>query len=129
MSLVEIYQCLCDPTRLRILNLLNQGPLCVCHFQEILGEPQVKISKHLGYLKTHGMVEARREANWMVYQLPAKPTRELKANLSCLQDCAQEDPIFRRDAERLRKSRDDFAASSPICCRPTTKKKAKATHS
>ena len=46
MSLVQIYQCLCDETRLRILNLLHEGELCVCHIQDILGEPQVKISKH-----------------------------------------------------------------------------------
>ncbi len=121
MSLVQIYQCLCDPTRLRILHLLAQGPLCVCHFQAVLGEPQVKISKHLGYLKARGMVEARREANWMVYSLPSRPSRELKANLACLQDCAGEDPIFRRDAEQLRKSRGKFAQSSPICCPPSAK--------
>ena len=127
MKLIQIYKCLCDETRLRILHLLSHQALCVCHFQEILGEPQVKISKHLAYLKAHGMVEARREANWMVYQLPAKPTRELKANLSCLQDCTQEDPVFRRDAERLRKSRSEFAASSPICCQPTAQKKRKAS--
>jgi ArsR family transcriptional regulator len=127
MSLIQIYQCLCDPTRLRILNLLTQGPLCVCHFQDVLGEPQVKISKHLGYLKSHGVVEARREANWMVYSLPARPSRELKANLACLQDCTQEDPIFRRDAERLRKARGKFAESSPICCPSTSKKKITST--
>ncbi len=124
MSLVEIYQCLCDPTRLRILHLLVKGPLCVCHFQDVLHEPQVKISKHLAYLKARGLVEARREANWMIYSLPARPSRELKANLACLQDCAQEDPAFRRDAERLRKARCTFAESSPICCPPKNQKKA-----
>src|SRR4051812_18847028 len=123
MSLVQIYQCLCDPTRLRILNLLARGPLCVCHFQEVLGESQVKISKHLGYLKTRGMVDARREANWMIYSLPAQPSRELKANLACLQDCTQEEATFRRDSERLRKSRGKFAESSPICCPPKPKRK------
>ena len=46
MNLVKIYLCLCDEARLRILNPLKEGGLCVCHFQEILGEPQVKISKH-----------------------------------------------------------------------------------
>lgn len=51
MDLVEIYKCLCDRTRLRLLHVLAQGPVCVCHFQEVLGEPQVKISKHLAYLR------------------------------------------------------------------------------
>ena len=123
MGLVQIYQCLCDTTRLRILSLLAQGPLCVCHFQQVLGEPQVKISKHLSYLKAHGMVQARREANWMIYSLPTRPSRELKANLTCLQDCVREDPIFRRDSEKLKKSRAVFSESSPICCAPKAQKK------
>ena len=71
MGLIQIYQCLCDLTRLRILNLLTEGELCVCHFQEILSEPQVKVSKHLAYLKARGLVVARKEANWMIYSLPA----------------------------------------------------------
>jgi len=58
MNLVQIYRCLCDKTRLRILHLLKQGPLCVCHFQDILQVPQVAVSKHLAYLRKTGMVEA-----------------------------------------------------------------------
>jgi len=103
MELVQIYECLCDLTRLRILNLLAQGPLCVCHFQEVLGESQVKISKHLGYLRVRGLVEVERQGNWMIYELPGKPPRELAANLACLQDCARENPVFQRDFARLKK--------------------------
>jgi ArsR family transcriptional regulator len=116
VELVRIYECLCDATRLRLLNVLTQGPLCVCHFQEILREPQVKISKHLGYLRERGLVESERQGNWMVYALPAKPSRELQANLACLQDCAREQPVFRRDVERLRKLVPKFAAESPCGC-------------
>ncbi len=116
MELVQIYECLCDTTRLRVLNLLGPGPLCVCHFQEILGEPQVKISKHLAYLRARGLVEVEREGNWMVYALPAKPSRELKTNLACLQDCARENPRFQRDLARLKKLAPKFAGTSPCGC-------------
>jgi ArsR family transcriptional regulator len=116
MKLVQIYECLCDVTRLRILNLLAQGPLCVCHFQEILSEPQVKISKHLAYLRTRGLVKVEREGNWMVYEMPAKPSSELAANLACLQDCAKEDPVFQRDLARLKKLAPKFADTSPCGC-------------
>ena len=116
MDLIEIYQCLSDRTRLRILHLLCQGPLCVCHFQELLGEPQVKISKHLGYLKTRGLVEATREANWMIYRLPAKPSAELARNLACLQDCAREDVSFGRDLAKWKKFSTSAAGDSPLCC-------------
>ncbi len=102
MDLVQIYRCLCDKTRLRILHLLQQGPLCVCHFQEILQLPQVAVSKHLAYLRRTGMVEARRYEQWMIYSLPASPGRELDLQLRCLQDCAQTEPEFRADLRRLR---------------------------
>lgn len=117
MELVRIYECLCDRTRLRILNLLLQGPLCVCHFQAVLREPQVKISKHLGYLRRNDLVEAERCANMMIYRLPAKRSSPLRANLSCLQDCAQEEAIFRTDLARLAKVRAKFGPDTPGCVR------------
>src|SRR5436190_24279008 len=105
MDLVQIYECLCDKTRLRILHLLAQSPLCVCHFQEILNEPQVKISKHLAYLRSRGLVQAEQEKNWMIYSLPSRPAPELEANLKCLQDCVQSVGVFRRDLKALAKLR------------------------
>ena len=101
MKLAEIYQCFCEPTRLRILHLLTQTPLCVCHFQDALGEPQVKISKHLAYLRSRGLVQTKRSGNWIIYSLPSKPSPELEMNLKCLQDCAQSDAVFRKDLQRL----------------------------
>jgi ArsR family transcriptional regulator len=130
MELVKIYECLCDVTRLRVLNVLAQGPLCVCHFQEILGEPQVKISKHLGYLRTRGLVECQREGNWMVYSLPAKPSSELKKNLACLQDCAGDNPAFQKDLARLRKLAPAEAVAAVCghadCCKPSKRPRSKA---
>lgn len=127
MSLVEIYQCLCDETRLRILHLLRDGELCVCHFQEILGAPQVKISKHLAYLRARGLVESRKEANWVVYRLPVKPSRELAANLACLQDCVNEHPTFRRDSEKRARLACKIAENSPACC-PARPRKTSRKH-
>ncbi|MFZ3375826.1 MAG: metalloregulator ArsR/SmtB family transcription factor, partial [Chthoniobacterales bacterium] len=103
MDLIQIYQCFCDRTRLRILHLLTKSPLCVCHFQDILGEPQVKISKHLAYLRSRGMVETAREQNWIIYSLPKTRTPELQKNLKCLQDCVQTDAVFKGDLKRLTK--------------------------
>lgn len=103
MKLIEIYKCLCDETRLRLLHLLKQGPLCVCHFQSILGMPQVAVSKHLAYLRAHKMVEAHRREQWMIYTLPAKRSRELDLQLQCLQDCAQTHEVFKSDLQRLKK--------------------------
>lgn len=102
MDLIQIYQCFCDETRLRILNLLTAGPLCVCHFQSLLGESQVKISKHLAYMKAKQIVEAHRHQNWMIYSLPKHRSSELQKNLACLQDCVQTHPVFKSDLRKLR---------------------------
>jgi ArsR family transcriptional regulator len=107
MKLLSIYECLRDPTRLRLLNLLqHEGPLCVCHLQAALQEPQVKISKHLGYLRRHGLVESRRDGQWMHYRIVTRPSALLTRNLACLHDCTGSDPIFARDVRRLHKTRD-----------------------
>ncbi|MDL5054016.1 metalloregulator ArsR/SmtB family transcription factor [Oscillatoria laete-virens NRMC-F 0139] len=103
MKLIEIYHCLCDETRLRILNLLSHGPLCVCHIQDILGLRQVNASKHLHYLKKHGLAESFRCRNWTVYSLPAKPNALLRRNLECLQDCLLSEKLFHGDIVALRK--------------------------
>ena len=56
-------------------------------------------------------------------KLPAKPSRELKANLACLQDCVQENPVFRRDLARLKKLAPKRAAAGPGCCVPAERKR------
>ena len=121
MELVKIYECLCDLTRLRVLHVLARGPLCVCHFQAVLAEPQVKLSKHLACLRARGLVSVTRRGNWMVYALPSAPPPELRANLACLQDCAREQPIFRRDLARLERLAPALAETGPGCCGPATR--------
>jgi ArsR family transcriptional regulator len=118
VELIEVYKCLCDETRLRILHLLSRRPLCVCHFQEILGAPQVKVSKHLAYLRAHGMVETHREGSWIIYSLPKRSSRELTANMKCLQDCCRENPTFKEDLRRMDAALADCASPLAECCTP-----------
>ena len=107
VELIQIYQCFCDATRLRIIHLLTRGPLCVCHFQEILDIPQTKVSQHLAYLRKKGLVECTRHGTWMIYSLPSKLSVGLEANLKCLQDCAHTDRRFRADLKILEMVRVD----------------------
>ncbi|MGH9456687.1 MAG: ArsR/SmtB family transcription factor [Thermoanaerobaculia bacterium] len=68
-SLADLFQALADPTRLRLVNLVAEGEICVCFLVEVLGEPQPKISRHLAYLRNAGIVEARRDGKWIHYRL------------------------------------------------------------
>jgi len=91
VELISLHKCLCDRQRLRIINLLSEGPLCVCHLQEILGENQAKISKQLQYMKKLGVVFARREGVWMVYSLPVPMHPVLLANVAYLRSNEADD--------------------------------------
>src|SRR5260370_27922556 len=70
-----LFRALADRTRLRLLNLMADGEVCVCFFVEVLGTNQPKISRHLAYLRRAGIVAARREGTWMHYRIvtPADP--------------------------------------------------------
>ena len=103
MKLIQIYECLCDETRLRIIHLLSKTSLCVTHLQEILKLAQVKVSKHLAYMKERGMVEANRRENRMIYSLSAGTCSELDRNLKCLQECIHDHPIFQEDLDELQR--------------------------
>ncbi len=100
-QLLTVYKCFCDETRLRILNLLQVSPLCVCHLQHLLEVSQVNVSRHLAYLRKHGMVETTRHQNWTIYAIPETASVELNRNLSCLQDLIQEEETFRKDRSAL----------------------------
>jgi ArsR family transcriptional regulator len=67
--MANLYMALADRTRLRILNLLRDGEVCVADFTEILGDSQPKISRHLAYLRNAGVVETRRDGKWMHYRI------------------------------------------------------------
>ena len=68
-ALTTVYAALADPTRLRILSLLGDGEICVCHIHASLDVPQPTASRHLAYLRKSGLVEVRREGIWMHYRL------------------------------------------------------------
>ncbi|MDP4721273.1 MAG: metalloregulator ArsR/SmtB family transcription factor [Akkermansiaceae bacterium] len=115
VEVINIYKCLCDEQRLRILNLLKDGPLCVCHLMEILDSDQVKISKQLRYMKDLGMIEGERVAQWMVYRIAETKNPLLEENLKCLQDSAGESLGFSSDT-KLRKALLTKLESEPNAC-------------
>jgi len=91
MEASDIFKCIADSQRLRILNLLEAGPLCVCHLQELLAVPQVKMSKQLAIMKQLGLIRADREGTWMIYSLQAPIHGLLLNNLNYLNEaeCAE----------------------------------------
>jgi ArsR family transcriptional regulator len=61
MELHRIFRALADPNRLRILNLLLEGPCWVCDLDAVLHLPQPLVSRHLAYLRNAGLVRDCRQ--------------------------------------------------------------------
>ena len=101
MTLAATFKALSDPSRLRILHLLLQQPLCVCHLQELLDLPQVNVSQDLAYLRKAGLVEFKRVQTWKVYRLRSPRTRDVELSLRCLAESAKSDPVLSSDLKRL----------------------------
>ena len=97
-----IFRALSDRTRLRILNLLRDGEVCVCHLVAVLDSPQPTVSRHLAYLRKAGLVVARKEGLWMHYRLAPSRSKAQKMLLACLAQCFREEAGFAEDSERLR---------------------------
>jgi ArsR family transcriptional regulator len=65
-----VFKCLGDETRARVMLLLcAQGELCVCELICALGDSQPKISRHLAQLRSCGLLETRRQGQWIYYRL------------------------------------------------------------
>jgi ArsR family transcriptional regulator len=68
-QLESVFKALADKTRLRILALLGNNEVCVCHLHDSLALPQPTVSRHLAYLRRAGLVDVRRDGVWMHYQV------------------------------------------------------------
>jgi ArsR family transcriptional regulator, arsenate/arsenite/antimonite-responsive transcriptional repressor len=69
VQLESLFMALADKTRLRLLNLMSDGEVCVGYFTEVLGDSQPKISRHLAYLRSSGLVDTRRDGKRIHYSI------------------------------------------------------------
>ena len=100
-DLVMLFQALGDRTRLRLLNLLAAGELCVCYFVELLGEAQPKISRHLAYLRRSGLVDSRREGKWIHYRLVRPADTRVAQIVEVLLEVLAQERQMQRDRAAL----------------------------
>lgn len=68
-SLDRLLKALADPTRLRIVGILQEGEVCVCHIHDSLRISQPKTSRHLAYLRKAGVVLGEKRGLWVYYRL------------------------------------------------------------
>lgn len=101
-DLDRIFKGLADPTRLRILNLLLHGELCVCDLQYVLRASQPNISRHLTYLKASALVRDRREGARIYYRLAQPGAGAHKPLFAFLRELFRTSPALSGDSRRLK---------------------------
>ena len=103
-DLEQIFKGLSDQTRLRILNLLIHGELCVCDIQFVLQSSQPNVSRHLTYLKNSGLVLDRRDGARIYYRL-AQPNEGVRKLLfAFLRDIFRTPGVLIEDSRKLKKA-------------------------
>ena len=68
-ELERIFLAFSDKTRIKLIGLIGDGEVSVNYLSESVGESQPKVSRHLAYLRTMGMVNTRRDGKWIFYSL------------------------------------------------------------
>lgn len=108
-NLELFFAALADRTRLRLLNLMRDGEVCVCFFAETLGTNNPKVSRHLSYLKRAKLVTGRRDGKWMHYRIKEPKSKKAAVIFEGIMEMLKDEKEMQDDRERL----------SKVCCSPS----------
>src|SRR6476659_8716709 len=103
-QLESAFKALADKTRLRILALLGNNEVCVCHIHDSLGVPQPTVSRHLAYLRKCGLVAARRDGVWMHYQVSRSLNPVIRGVVAAAVDALRQLPATTQDRKQFQRS-------------------------
>lgn len=102
-----VLKAVADPTRVRILKILEGGEMCVCQIIAVIGLGQSTISKHLSLLRAAELIKDRRDRKWIHYSLDGKSGNPYAgALLRNTRKWLNDDPLILKDRERAATARD-----------------------
>lgn len=100
----QLFKAVSDLTRLRLLNLLRLGSICVCELHAVLRISQPTASRHLAALRHAGLVEDCRSGSRIIYSLVASGTPQIEGLFELLDKCCPQDEVMREDLIRLKEA-------------------------
>jgi len=121
-QLEVIFKALADKTRLRVLALLGNNEVCVCHIHDSLGLPQPTVSRHLAYLRRSGLVTVRRDGVWMHYRVTTTLEPVVQQVVRAAVNALVEIPTTNQDRKQFERSFGQLyvldAPGGGACCAP-----------
>lgn len=103
MELIQVMKALADDTRMRIINLLNQGDLCVCELEVLLDINQSNASRHLNKLSSAKILEYYKRAQYVYYKINKEILEEHSFLREILNNELERIPQYTLDLKRLKK--------------------------
>jgi len=73
----KIFKALSDPTRLKIVELLQKKEICACEFVPLTKKAQPTVSQHLKILENAGIIKSRKEGKMILYSITDKKIFDL----------------------------------------------------
>ncbi len=114
MDPLTFYKCLADDTRLKSVMLIHrEKELCVCELTEALQVSQPKVSRHLAQLRECGLLEDRREGQWIFYSIsPSLP----EWAINVIQTTADSNDAYIQTSHHLLCTMGDRPERKQQCC-------------
>lgn len=100
-ALQRVFKLLADPTRVRILALLEREELAVQELMQVLGMAQSRVSRHLAILREAGLLRDRREGTFVFYRLVLPDAGAWGEVWTWVRRALEGDPSAERDAAAL----------------------------
>jgi len=114
-ELIKMFKALSDETRIRMLHLLSEGELCVCEIMQALEISQTRASRNLGILRDAGLLQDRRDGQWVHYSVRKEVATEYFKLLELLTSLLKEDQTIVADEERLKRAMKMGRQGKRIC--------------
>ncbi|MBE6066552.1 MAG: winged helix-turn-helix transcriptional regulator [Clostridium lundense] len=106
MDLIQVMKALSDETRMRILNILKEGDLCVCEIEVLLDINQSNASRHLNKLTNAKILDYYKVAKYVYYKINEDTIKEFPFLKEIIKEHAGKLKQCRIDYERLIKYRE-----------------------
>lgn len=100
-ALQKVFKTFSDPTRVRVLALLEQEELAVQELMDVLGMAQSRVSRHLAILREAGLLEDRRDGTYVFYRLAVPEEGPWRDAWELARRALRDDPTHARDRAAL----------------------------
>jgi ArsR family transcriptional regulator, arsenate/arsenite/antimonite-responsive transcriptional repressor len=98
----KLFKALSDKSRIRIIKMLKNKPLCVCEITATLKLATSTVSKHLSILTESGLILSEKDGKWINYRLNTAPDNNLLSSvLLYMQFILEDDETILKDRRMI----------------------------